>query len=409
MTSPRQNSPQDSRHAWERLQIVWDLYTTVVIAATIVLVVVAAPAGAARWWAAGLLAAILPLYFLVAREPIRTEAEGTLRGYVYITLMLALYGTASFLVNGSWFAAFAFVPHCFQLLPLRRAVVAVVAVNLVPLLAVILDQRDSPDVAGLVATGALTTTFALFIGFWIERIIVQSRERADLIARLEASRAEVARLSHAAGVAAERDRLAAEIHDTLAQGFLGILMLLQAAERRLDPGDPLREAVFQPSIRVARENLAEARALIAARPPVALATEPVAAAIDRLTTTFGAETGIAASYEVEGTPRTLAPDVDVVLLRAAQEALTNVRKHAAAGSVSVRLAYEDAVVRLTVADDGGGFAPGTAAEPDAGSGEHFGLVALHRRAARLDGTATVDGSGARGGTTVTVELPAQTS
>ncbi|MFG2002035.1 sensor histidine kinase [Spirillospora sp. NPDC048911] len=400
-------SQPDTRHVWERLQLVWDGYTVVVLAATIVLVVFGTPGGAERWWSAGLLAAILPLYLLVARKPIQAGIEGTTTGYVYIALMLGLYGTAAVLVNGVWFAAFAFVPHCFQLLPLRQAVVAVIVVNLLPLAAVLADRHDSAEmVPGLVATGALTTAFALFVGYWIERIIAQSRDRADLIERLEASQAEVARLSHAAGVAAERDRLAAEIHDTLAQGFLTILMLLQAAERRLDVDDPHRETIFEPAIRTARDNLAEARALIAARPPVALDAAPVAEALRSLTSTFGDQTGVAAAYELAGEPRTLPPDVDVVLLRAAQEALTNVRKHAAATSVTVRLAYEDASVRLTVTDDGGGLSAGTAAEPDAATGEHFGLVGLRRRAARHDGTVTITGGGEDGGTTVTVELPA---
>jgi signal transduction histidine kinase len=400
-------SQQSTRHVWERLQVVWDVYTAVVLVATIVLVAFGTQDGTERWWSAGLLAAILPLYFLVAREPIQAEDEGTARGYAYIAAMLGLYGAAAFLVNGAWFAAFALVPHCFQLLPLRRAIVAVVVVNLLPLATVLMDQHESAEmVPGLIATGVLTTTFALFIGFWIERVIVQSRDRADLIDRLEASQAEVARLSHAAGVAAERDRLAAEIHDTLAQGFLAILMLLQASERRLDPDDPMRESIFKPAIRTARENLAEARALIAARPPVALDAAPVSEALRHLTRTFGEETGATASYEISGTPRTLAPDLDVVLLRAVQEALTNVRKHAAATSVTVRLTYEDTSVRLTVTDDGTGFSPGTAAGPDAATGEHFGLVGLRRRAARHNGTVTVTNGGASGGgTTVTVELP----
>ncbi|GLZ13158.1 two-component sensor histidine kinase [Actinomadura sp. NBRC 104425] len=392
----------DRSHAWQRLPV-WDAYTLLVLAGAVALTF-AMPAASDHPFAASvLLAGVLPLYLTVGHRAARADADDTPLAYGYLAGALALFGMASFVAGTAWYAAFALVPHCFQLLSLRRACMAAMVVNMVPLAALLRYRHESSVIMIMAAIGVLGTVCAVFLGSWIDRVITQSRERARLIERLRSSQAEVARLSHAAGAAAERERLTTEIHDTLAQGFLTILTLLQAAERRMPPDDPLRAAV-EPAIRTARDNLAEARALIAARPPVALDAAPVAEALRRLTATFGEETGVDATYQIDGEPRPLLPAADVVLLRAAQEALANVRRHARARTVAVRLAFDATAARLTVADDGVGFDPANAARPDLGTGEHFGLLGLHRRAESLGGTVTVRSAPGEG-TTLTVELP----
>jgi len=392
----------DRSHACQRLPV-WDAYTLIVLAGTIALTF-AMPAASDHPVAASvLLAGILPLYLAVGHRAARTGADDTPLAYGYLAGALALFAAASLVTGTAWYAGFALVPHCFQLLSLRRACTAAMVVNMVPPAALLRYRHESSVIMIMAAIGVLGTVCAVFLGSWIDRVITQSRERARLIERLRSSQAEVARLSHAAGAAAERERLTTEIHDTLAQGFLTILTLLQAAERRMPPDDPLRAAV-EPAIRTARDNLAEARALIAARPPVALDAAPVAEALRRLTATFGEETGVEATYGIDGEPRPLSPAADVVLLRAAQEALANVRRHARARTVAVRLAFDETAARLTVADDGVGFDPGNAARPDLGTGEHFGLLGLHRRAGTLGGTVTVRSAPGEG-TTLTVELP----
>jgi signal transduction histidine kinase len=184
-----------------------------------------------------------------------------------------------------------------------------------------------------------------------------------LIEQLESTRAELAVAHHEAGVLAERHRLAGEIHDTLAQGFTSIVTLLQAAEAGLEPES--REGPESPAAKTARrhvdmalatarENLAEARTLVTALTPAALESGTLGDTVHRVTDTTGAEAGIRAQSEVTGTARRLPTRTEVVLLRVCQEALANVRKHAGARQVSVRLCYAEERVRLTVADDGGG-------------------------------------------------------
>jgi signal transduction histidine kinase len=249
------------------------------------------------------------------------------------------------------------------------------------------------ELAGQMAVGL---AFALALGIWITRLAERSEERAELIERLEAAQAELAASNHAAGVLAERERMAQEIHDTLAQGFTSVVMLAQTAQAQLDAGlgDAARERTAQIE-QVARENLAEARALVAAFGPAALADATLAEALERLGERFQAETGVRVDV-VLGPVGPTDRDAEVVLLRAAQEALANVRKHAGARRVLLRLQRDDGAVALEVLDDGQGLAPGTA--------EGVGLRGMRDRVTAGGGTLEVAGEPGRG-TRVRLALP----
>jgi len=248
-------------------------------------------------------------------------------------------------------------------------------------------HRDS-WLAALAQSG-ISLGFAVLFGFWMYSIIGQSIDRRTVIDELERTRQELAAVSHRAGVLAERERLAREIHDTLAQGFTSVVVLLELAESEVDTDPVTARQRLATARRTARQNLAEARALVAALTPVDLQVSPLPEAIGRLVDRFGAETGLPAGVTVTGETPALSARTEVVLLRAAQEALANVRKHAGAGRVEVTL--EGAV--LTVADDGAGFEP---AAPTAG----YGLAGLRRRVEEIGGTVSITSGPA--GTTVEV-------
>jgi signal transduction histidine kinase len=234
------------------------------------------------------------------------------------------------------------------------------------------------------------------------KIIRQSTGRAELIAQLEQTRAALAQANREAGMLAERERLASEIHDTIAQGFTSILMLAQAAESMIDSDPALARKQLGLVGRTARENLAEARALVAGLAPAALTSATLADALTRLTERAGQELGIAAEFAVSGEPRALGTGAEVVLVRVCQEALSNVRKHARARSVRVLLCFADAGVtvgagvRLEVADDGVGFEAG----PDC---EGFGLRGMRARVDDIGGKLDVT-SAPGAGTTVSAEV-----
>uniref|UniRef100_UPI003562047B sensor histidine kinase n=1 Tax=Actinotalea sp. TaxID=1872145 RepID=UPI003562047B len=259
---------------------------------------------------------------------------------------------------------------------------------------------DPSELPSVLAQAALALAFAVLLGLWITQVAEQSELRAVLIDRLEAAQAELAASHHAAGVTAERERLAQEIHDTLAQGFTSVIMLAQAARADLDRADTAR-AVERLALveHTARENLAEARALVAAFAPVGLAESGLPQALARLASRFTQETGVAVEVEVDESCTSMGREREVILLRSAQEALTNVRRHAAAEHVRLSLARSsDGQVRLEVVDDGNGI--------DAASAEGFGLRGMRERVASGGGRLAVTG-GPSGGTRVLVTLPEQ--
>ena len=239
--------------------------------------------------------------------------------------------------------------------------------------------------------------FSLLLGVWISRIVDQSVVRAELIEELRATRTELSEAEHARGVMAERERMAREIHDTLAQGFTSIVMLSQAAAAGMAK-DPVRAAEQLGQIEdVARENLAEARALVAASAPVGLADSTLPDAVRRLTGRFAAETGIAVDLEIAEAATLLTRDQEVVLLRAVQESLTNVRRHAGARRVGVRLLVGGEGARVEVRDDGVGFAVDAEV-----SG--YGLTGMRGRVEEVGGAMDV-ASSPGAGTRVTVLVP----
>jgi signal transduction histidine kinase len=233
---------------------------------------------------------------------------------------------------------------------------------------------------------------SVLINLATHQIAAQSEERARLIEQLEAGRAAIGELSRQAGVAAERERLAAEIHDTLAQGFTSILTLVQAAatERDRDRVDGYLDL----AARTARENLGEARALVGSLTPPAMRAGSLVDAMRRQASRLTDECGIKAEFAAEDLPPVPTP-VEVVLLRSAQEALANVRRHSGARTARISIGGTGNRVLLTVTDDGIGF------DPAAGT-DGFGLRGMRNRVEQIGGTLTVD-SGPKG-TTVCVEV-----
>jgi signal transduction histidine kinase len=242
---------------------------------------------------------------------------------------------------------------------------------------------------------------SLLFGIWIEKVITQSQQRAELIEQLEAARDELAEAHHSAGVMAERERMAREIHDTLAQGMTSIVMLSQAAAVELQQGGQGAAARLAAIEDTARENLAEARALVAAFTPVALSEATLTEVLRRQAERFAAETGVDVQVSLDlpdDEVAALPQAQQVVLLRSAQEALANVRKHARATQVRITLGLSDDGVWIEIRDDGSGFTPG------AESGG-FGLNAMRGRVEESGGSVQVESAPGRG-TRVQVLVPA---
>ena len=388
--------PIHQQHAWNRGGV-WDAYFAVVLAATLVIVLATQATAAAHVVAVVSLLATVPLYILVGRPAIAADRD-TRRGTIYVICLVVLVVIAQTQVGTASWVMFAACPQCFMAMSLPRAFAAVVALNTAPVaLAVASIRRHPGSVAFVLGTVVLGLALSVVFGTWIARIIEQSRERAQLIERLEAAQTELAEVSRQAGTLAERQRLAGEIHDTLAQGLTSIVMLLQAADTEIgsDPQEARRHVGL--ATQTAREGLAEARAMVAALTPAHLDTGPLHEALARLTDRIGAELGIGARFEVCGQARPLSATAEVVLLRAGQEALANVRKHAHARDVCVVLSYAERGVRLDVRDDGAGFDPG---HVNGG----YGLRGMRSRIVQVGGSLLVKARPGEG-TSLSVEVP----
>jgi signal transduction histidine kinase len=294
--------------------------------------------------------------------------------------------------------AIAILPQCYHVLPSRWALIPVITMTVIAATSVAYWDRSVPGAITAAALAIAIIAYTVTFGGYIGRIITQSSERADLIAQLEATRAELAEVSRQAGAMAERQRLAGDIHDTLAQGFSSILMLIQAADAQLDESPNTARGQLQLAAQTARESLAEARSLVGGLASPQLQAETLADALRRITERTGAELGIDASFAIDGASRRLPAATEVVLLRTGQEALANVRKHAAAHAVAVRLSYAEGSVGLEVTDDGAGFDP---ALVNGG----YGLSGMRARVDEAGGAVAVRSVLARG-TSVLVEVPA---
>ncbi|MGW7439061.1 sensor histidine kinase [Streptomyces sp. NPDC054849] len=230
----------------------------------------------------------------------------------------------------------------------------------------------------------------------------ESERRRELIEELITTRAELAAAERGAGILAERERLAREIHDTLAQGLSSIQLLLRAAERALPQEAPALEHIAR-AREAAQDNLAEARRFVRALTPPDLEHGSLAAALERLCTGVP---GPRVRFSLSGSPRVLPTPYEVALLRIAQSALANVVRHARAGRAEITLTFMDASVTLDIVDDGHGFDPSAAASGcGSGSGDGgFGLPAMRSRAETLGGLFTVESDPGQG-TAVAVTLP----
>jgi signal transduction histidine kinase len=206
-----------------------------------------------------------------------------------------------------------------------------------------------------------------------------------------------------AAVLEERQRLAREIHDTLAQGFTSIVMHLEAAEQGLPDEPETIQRHLDEARHTARDGLEQARRLVWALRPAHLERASLPEALARVAARWSEGTGIEAHVTTTGSVSPLPPEIEVTLLRALQEALTNIRKHAQASRVAVTLSYMDDLVVLDVQDDGTGFDPTqtpSAAQPVDG----FGLTAMHERVQQMGGSLLVESAPGEG-TTLAIEIP----
>ncbi|MFJ8966469.1 sensor histidine kinase [Lentzea sp. NPDC102401] len=325
----------------------------------------------------------------------RLAAAGWLGAVSAVWLVLVLLTP-----DGVW-VAFPLYFLQLHLLPRRAGLVAVIATALAAITAFGAHQAVFSPVAAI--GPLLGAAVAVAVVWSYQALYRESEQRRRLIEELTATRADLARAQHTAGVLAERERLAHEIHDTLAQGLSSIQLLLSAAERVLPDTSGNAARYVRQARQAAADDLAEARRFVAALTPPALDDTTLADALERLCATTGARHRITARFHLTCDPVPLPTAHEVALLRIAQAAIANTVRHAGATTVEITLSHSGDEIALGVVDDGTGFDPSSLPAPDPGEGG-FGLAAMRTRARALGGSLTVESAPGHG-TALAARLP----
>jgi signal transduction histidine kinase len=330
---------------------------------------------------------------------------------VYVPLGWVLILGAMRFVSGLVVLVFGAIIQGFIFLPFAAAITTLVAVIVLLVGTMTINSRVpwttvmAARVLSVVAMGVMIGTVMLYI----HRVNRDAAVRARLLRQLDDAHRDLADRAREAGVQDERQRLARDIHDTLAQGFASVIKHLEAIELSFAATEPSSErdartamAKALPHLEharaVSRTSLGEIRRLVWALRPTPLAEATLGAAIERIVAQWGEANGVRTTCEISAVPP-LQPEADVIFLRATQEALSNVAKHAGATNVAVRLDVADEIVLLSVDDDGRGFA-----ETDAAGEGKLGIAGMRERVRRFGGHVMIDAPlGA--GTSVTVAMP----
>ena len=371
----------------------WDIAVVSAAAILCVLLGVNGAEGGELFGAVAVTAAFVVAWFVLGRG----AAEGGSRATVGAALVIVLSGVGTAISPGmATIQVIAFPLLWYYAGTLRSAIVTntMLAVAVGVGYTIALGATASVLLEATVIE-SISLAGSIALGLWITGISVESEYRERLLVQLRETQAQLAAVSHDAGAMGERERLAREIHDTIAQDLTGLVLLTQRTRRELQSGSPTVGETLDLLEDSARSALAETRSLVAASAPVGLAEGGIRAALDRLAVRFGRETDIAVT--VVGETPALDRDTEVVLLRCAQEGLSNVRKHAAARNATLELAFDVASVTLIVRDDGGGF--DTEAANDG-----FGLSGMRDRLTLVGGTLVIE-STPGAGTSLTATLP----
>ncbi len=365
------------------------------------------------------------IMWMINLHPGWTERRWLMR--VYFTGLIVF--TAVLTVRSPWFAFFTWFGflHAFRFLagPWRWAGCAVVAIFFGVAQA---GGFHRPTVSAVAMWLLLAGVDVVLVGAFvllgqkseeqnqawkgmIAELAEANQRLEEMIAENTGLQAQLLTQAREAGAGDERQRMAREIHDTLAQGLTGIITQLEAAQQTAS--DAERERRISNAKRLARDSLAEARRSVQALRPQALEDSRLPDALAGEVARWSATSGVAGEVETTGEARALHPEVEVTLLRVAQEALANVAKHAGASRAGVTLSYMEDVVSLDVRDDGIGFAPAPAAASRADvsrangspAGSGFGLIAMRQRVSRLAGQLEIE-SEPGSGTAVSASLPA---
>jgi signal transduction histidine kinase len=393
---------------WDERVLAWTPWAlmAVSVAITLVLSTSRVPDLAATLALAGLASAWV--FLLYSRAP-RPHVEHQVRMRVYLVGLIVL---ATLLMQREpFFFVFAITGfvQASLLRPWPLAVGAIAATSIAIHLSITGFPWPTVELWVLFVTVILIQTVAIGLGTVIgERLARISEERRQAVDRLEGAITENEGLhrqlvaqAREAGVLDERQRLAREIHDTLAHDLTAIVTQLEAALQSDETSADHRRHL-ELAVGLARDGLVEARRSVDAARPEALERATLPEALASAAGRWSELNEISVDVRTTGEPIALDPEIESALFRTAQEALANVAKHSGASRAGLTLSFMGDVVALDVRDDGSGFeVPDARARDERG----FGLTAMRQRIERVAGTLTIE-SRPGAGTAVSARVPA---
>jgi signal transduction histidine kinase len=315
--------------------------------------------------------------------------------FLYFGINLALWAVEYWLVPGVFWIVFAYIGQMFGLLPAGYGIVATLLVS-----AALFFRNAGWDLGQLGMAAVWVSLVTLFL-LYINHLTRTSRERGELIAELKAAKLELEAAQQREAelaVLRERERLARDLHDSLGHTLVALSVQLEAIQRlyRVDP--EAASAQVEELKALTRSSMDDLRRSLAGLRAPSLEERALRPALQALCVDFGQHSGLEVTCHVDEAADSLRPALAESLWRVAQEALTNVERHAQAQSVDVSLRCEPRSATLRVADDGVGLPAGAEARPD-----RFGLRGMRERVEGLGGILTLRGD--QGGTVVKACLP----
>ncbi|OEV27082.1 histidine kinase [Streptomyces nanshensis] len=379
---------------WTKALRQWNAVCWVLFGAMFVGVAVMDHPGGEKHWAMAVLGCVVLCYLVLDRFP----GNPVVRPHTYLWVLVLGLGAISYLRSGYAALFIVTLPHFWLFGRTVRASMGFIGLATLGTLTGTLQRQGwSPEFLGSTLVSTLVVVAAgVLMGLWVHAVVAQSGERARLIEELEQAQLQLSEAHQLQGAADERERMAREIHDTLAQGFASIIVLAEAAREGLET-DTGRSAQQLRSIEsTARENLAEARELVGSAQQNSTAVGSVDETLRRTLDRFAEDTGLTVLADLADTE--CDQPTRIALLRCTQESLANVRKHAAASTVSAVLMRRPFGLELEITDDGTGFA--------VGESQGFGLDGMRKRLAELGGRLTVTSS-VGDGTRVLAMIPTE--
>lgn len=269
-------------------------------------------------------------------------------------------------------------------------------------LALLVLPTPRPGFGAMTASRIVPRTFLfLLLGFIVNRLSAEQKERAEQLEAANLRLSQQAAALEELATTRERNRLAREIHDTLAHTLSGLAVNLEAAAALRERDPQQSGAILEQSLAVTRSGLVETRRSIQALRATPLEDMGLKLALEALARSCAERLGLKMELQVEAPPYPLQPEVEHCVYRAAEEGLRNIGDHARASRFTLSLQFADRQLRFRLRDDGRGF------DPDAGALQgHFGLIGMRERVESLGGAFEVITAPGRG-TELVIQLEAR--